>query len=368
MTAVPSVEPVRAARAARLHYTTDRQRGFRRRRAGHGFQYFKGKGRTVRGAEIVARIRALAIPPAWTDVWISADPVGHLQATGRDARGRKQYRYHPRWRTIRDVTKFLRMVDFGAALPSIRRRVRRDLRRPGLPRDKVLAIVVRLLETTLIRVGNEAYAQSNGSYGLTTLRDRHALVRGKELTFRFPGKGGKRHDVTVTDPRLARLVRRCRELSGQELFQYLDLDGDPHPITSSDVNRYLAETTGDEFTAKDFRTWAGTLLLSRRLGSKEPGMGRGRAALLSAVKEVAEELRNTPAICRRCYVHPAMLAAFEDDALHEAWCRACEGKKRPMLSGEESALLRFLERVPAEAASAATSDGRWRGRAIRPAK
>ncbi len=363
-----SIEPAKAARAARLRYTTDRQRGFRRRRAGHGFQYLNQQGSTVRGAALVARFRALAIPPAWTDVWISADPVGHLQATGKDARGRKQYRYHPRWRTVRDATKFLRMLEFGAALPAIRRRVRRDLRLPGLPRDKILAVVVRLLETTLIRVGNEEYAQSNGSYGLTTLRYRHVRVSGKELTFRFPGKGGKRHDVTVSDPRLARVVRRCRELPGQELFQYLDLDGEPHPISSSDVNAYLAETTGDEFTAKDFRTWAGTLRLSRRLGTRDTGAQGGKAALLAAVKEVAEELRNTPAICRRCYVHPAMLAVFEDDALHEAWRRACDGTKRPMLSAEESALLRFLKRLPAGAASPATSDGRSRAGAKRPAK
>ncbi len=288
----------------------------------------------------------MAIPPAWTDVWICPDPRGHLQATGRDARRRKQYRYHPRWREVRDANKYERMVPFGRALPRIRARTERDLARPGLPREKVLAAVVQLLDTTLIRVGNDGYARDNGSYGLTTMRRRHATVVGSTIEFRFRGKSGKRHRVVVHDRRLARVVKRCHELPGQELFGYLGDDDEPHDVGSADVNAYLREISGKDFTAKDFRTWAGTVSMACALRAFDTigSEAEGKRNIVRAIEQVADTLGNTPAVCRRCYVHPAVLEAYLDGSIEEAWGRTgphvgSRGGLRP----EESAVLGLLQ-------------------------
>jgi DNA topoisomerase-1 len=306
-------------------------------------------GAAVREPATLARIRSLAIPPAWTAVWICAAPNGHLQATGRDARGRKQYRYHPRWRAARDDTKYERMLSFGRALPKIRAAVARDLARQGMPRERVLATVVRLLEATLVRVGNEEYARANHSFGLTTLTDRHVEVDGSRIRFHFRGKSGKAHDITMTDRRLARLVHRCRDLPGQHLFQYVDDNGTPQPIESANVNLYLREISGHDFTAKDFRTWAGTLLAAQQLVSSEgagaedqPGEPRA-TGIGSAIAAVAARLGNTVAVCRKSYIHPAVLQAFRDRALYDRWVRACRRRTcREHLNADETALLRFL--------------------------
>ena len=305
--------PPAAAGAAGLRYVHDTQPGIRRRRVGHGFRYVTLGGTPVREAVTLERIRTLAIPPAWRDVWICPVAHGHLQAVGRDARGRKQYRYHPRWRAVRDETKYARLVEFAGALPRIRARVAADLARPGLTRPKVLATVVRLLETTAIRVGNAAYARQNGSFGLTTLRSRHVTVQGSQLCFEFRGKGGKRHRVEVTDQRLARIVRRCQDLPGQELFQYRDDSGRMQAIDSADINEYLREIAGGAFTAKDFRTWLGTVLTARLLAEAGPSAGSmtaRRRRVREAVVRVSAQLGNTPTICRQCYVHPLVIDAY----------------------------------------------------------
>ena len=304
--------PPQAARAAGLRYVSDGQPGVRRKKAGKSFRYLDADGRPVREAETLRRIKALVIPPAWIEVWICADERGHIQAVGRDARGRKQYRYHPRWREIRDESKYGRMLAFAHALPKVRRRTAMHLRQRGMPRDKVLAAVVRLLETTLIRVGNDEYAQTNRSYGLTTLRNRHARVSGGKVTFDFVGKSGKRHAIDLQDARLATVVRRCQELPGQELFGYEDDDGKVRDVTSDDVNSYLREIAGAEFTAKDFRTWAGTVLAAIALREFEQ-FGSSREAkrnITKAIEAVAKMLGNTPAICRKCYVHPGVLDCY----------------------------------------------------------
>jgi DNA topoisomerase I len=313
------VDPEESARAAGLRYVNDDLPGIRRRRRGKGWSYLDPKGRTIRDRKVRERIEKLAIPPAWTDVWICPFPNGHLQATGRDARGRKQYRYHPDWREVRDETKFNRMIAFGEALPTIRERVERDLSLSGLPRAKVVAAVVRLLETTLIRVGNTEYARRNRSFGLTTLRDRHAKIRGAKVKFEFHGKGGKRHRVEVSDRRLARVVKRCRDIPGQTLFQYWDDDGERQSIASEDVNEYLREITGEEFSAKDFRTWGGTVLALSALldlGPSEDEKAANRS-VVEAVKRVSSELGNRPAVCRKFYVHPAVLDAYADGDLQD---------------------------------------------------
>src|SRR5207248_1022266 len=299
---VIATDPVESAQSARLHYVTDEGPGIRRVRCGTGFRYVGPSGRPVRGPDL-ERIRALAIPPAWTDVWICPLPNGHLQATGCDARGRKQYRYHPRWRAVRDETKYQRLLAFARALPRIRARVDADLARRGLPRAKVLATVVRLLETTLIRVGNEEYARANNSFGLTTLRGRHVDVDGPEVRFEFRGKGGKPHAVGVRDPRVARIVRRLHELPGQELFQYVDADGARRTLDSADVNAYLREIGADDFTAKDFRTWAGTVLAALALAEvrRFRTVREARRNVGRAIERVAARLGNTPAICRKGY-------------------------------------------------------------------
>jgi DNA topoisomerase-1 len=307
-------DPCDSARLAGLRYGSDRQRGITRQRAGGRFAYTDASGRRVRDRDTLDRIRRLAIPPAWRDVWISPVAHGHLQAVGRDARGRKQYRYHARWRDVRDATKYTRLLAFAEALPKIRARVEADLARPGLPGEKVVATVVRLLETTLIRVGNVEYARDNGSFGLTTLRTRHVDVSGSTVRFRFRGKGGRAHEVGVRDPRVARVVRRCQELSGQELFQYVDDDGTVASVGSADVNAYLREASGEDFTAKDFRTWAGTVLAAVALatiGAAE-SVTRAKRNLAKTVAAVSQLLGNTPAICRRCYVHPGVMDAYAD--------------------------------------------------------
>jgi DNA topoisomerase-1 len=325
-----------SAQAAGLRYSTDARPGITRRRAGRGFGYRRPDGTPVHDEVTLARIRALAIPPAWTDVWICSDPVGHLQATGRDTKGRKQYRYHARWRAGRDDAKFEGLIDFARVLPRIRERCEADLARPGLSREKVLAAVVRLLETTLIRVGNDEYARLNRSFGLTTLRTRHATVTGTRVRFRFRGKSGRQHEVGLRDRRLASVVRRCQDLPGQELFQYLGDDGEPHDVASDDVNAYLREISGADVTAKDFRTWAGTVLAFRALRALDPG-GDERAArrnVVEAVKFTSDRLGNTPAVARRSYVHPAVLEAYLEGSLGSALLEAAEEQQDPPTVGD----------------------------------
>jgi DNA topoisomerase-1 len=320
-----------SARAAGLRYSTDARPGITRRRAGRGFTYRRPDGTRVADAQTLARIRTLAIPPAWTEVWIALDPAGHLQATGRDARGRKQYRYHARWRTGRDDAKFERLIDFARVLPRIRKRCEADLGRPGLSREKVIAAVVRLLETTLIRVGNDEYARLNRSFGLTTLRSRHARVSGTRVRFRFTGKSGRQHEVGLRDRRLASIVRRCQELPGQELFQYLGDDGEPHDVASEDVNAYLREISGADVTAKDFRTWAGTVLAYRALRALDPGDDdrTARKNVVEAVRFTSDRLGNTPAVARRSYVHPAVLEAYLEGSIGGALLVAAEEQADP---------------------------------------
>jgi DNA topoisomerase-1 len=302
----------------------------------------------VRDEQTLQRIRALAIPPAWRDVWICPDPRGHLQATGRDARGRKQYRYHPRWRQVRDEAKYDRILDFAAALPALRRRVDQDMSVSGLPRTKVVAAVAQLLEKTLIRVGNEEYARDNHSFGLTTMRDDHARVSGSTIRFRFKGKSGKFHDISFSDARLARIVKRCQELPGRELFQYLDEDGQVQNIGSADVNEYLRMVMGREFTAKDFRTWTGTVLAARALRELE-GFGSDTQAkknILQAVEAVAGVLGNTRSVCRKCYIHPAIIDAYLDRSLAQALSERAGRRLADAhaLSRFETAVLALLQR------------------------
>lgn len=313
-------DPAEAARAAGLLYVSDSTPGIRRRRAGKAFAYLTPDGKPVRQPERLSRIRSLAIPPAWTDVWICTSPRGHIQATGRDAKGRKQYRYHRRWREARDESKYGRMVAFGQALPTIRERVEKDLAGTGLPREKVIATVVRLLDSSYIRIGNTEYARDNDSFGLTTMREDHVEVRGERVRFTFRGKSGKEHEIDVRDRKLAGIVRRCQDLPGQELFRYLDSDGEPRRIESADVNEYLRETTGEEFTAKDFRTWAGTVLAARELAKLGPFDSETEAKrnLVEAVKSVSMRLGNTQAVCRKCYVHPAVIESYLAGRIIEA--------------------------------------------------
>ncbi|HEX5342254.1 MAG TPA: DNA topoisomerase IB [Duganella sp.] len=310
--AVPPAPAPVAAKQAGLRYVHDDQPGIARRRHGKRFRYLDADGSAVTDEETLARIKALVIPPAWTEVWICKHPLGHLQATGRDARGRKQYRYHARWRTHRDEAKYGRMLSFGKALPSIRQAVDAALRLPGLPREKVLATVVYLLEATLMRIGNEEYARENKSFGLTTLRERHVRLNGGKVEFRFRGKSGVQHAVEVHDRRLANIIRRMRDLPGQELFQYEDDDGNPHAIDSADVNDYLQAISGADYTAKDFRTWAGTVLAAVALQGYEKFDSETQAKknLVQAIASVAQKLGNTPAICRKCYIHPAIIEAY----------------------------------------------------------
>jgi DNA topoisomerase-1 len=340
-----SIEAEGVARGTGLRYVTDADPGIRRRRAGRGFTYLKPDGTRLGDERQRAWIRSLAIPPAWTDVWICPTRHGHLQATGRDARGRKQYRYHPKWRPARDELKYERLVTFARALPRIRRRVDRDLRRRGLPRDKVLAAVVRLLERTRARIGNAEYARDNRSFGLTTLRDRHVTVGARRVRFRYRAKGGAVHEVAIDDPRLARVIGRCQELPGQELFQYVDDDGTLRDVSSEDVNDYLGRISGAAFTAKDFRTWAGTVAAARALEEfgSAASAADGRRNLVAAIKEVAAHLGNTPAVSRAAYVHPAVL----DDYLARAGTtrrgRVRRAAAATGLRRDEEAVLALLE-------------------------
>jgi DNA topoisomerase-1 len=342
-------DPEASARRAGLRYVSDHAPGIRRVRSGRGFRYVDPQGRTIDDRETFARIKALAIPPAWEEVWICPRPDGHIQATGRDDKGRKQYRYHQRWREVRDESKYDRMIAFARALPKIRRRVARDLARPGMPREKVLAAVVRLLETTMIRVGNAEYARKNRSYGLTTLHGRHARVAGSVIRFRFRGKHGKVHDIDLEDRHLAGIVRRCQELPGQELFGYVDDDGEVRDVASEDVNDYLRATSGESFTAKDFRTWAGTVLASLALQEFEAvgTKAEARRNIVRAIESVSERLGNTPAVCRKCYVHPAVLDAYLDGTMIESLKRRADqamARSLPRLRAEEAAVLALLQR------------------------
>jgi DNA topoisomerase I len=335
------IDPETAAEAAGLRYVTDAEPGIGRRRRGRGFSYHRADGTTVRDQRVVDRITALAVPPAWTDVWICADPAGHLQATGRDAKGRKQYRYHPRWRAVRDENKFARLLLFGESLPALRERVDAVLRHPGLPREKVLAVVVRLLDETLIRVGNREYAEDNDSYGLTTITTEHVDVGWTQVTFDFVGKGGVAHEITVSDPRLARIIRLCHELGGQVLFGYHDDEGATVDLTSAHVNQYLREVVGSVVSAKDFRTWGGTVTVTEHLGGFDPPASDRQAdqAILDAVDVAAEQLRNTRAVCRSSYIHPAVLDAYRDGSLADHWKRS---RSAGRLSRAERAALAVL--------------------------
>jgi DNA topoisomerase I len=345
------IDPVEAARAAHLHYVSDAGPCIRRKRAGKGFVYIDPHGKPIRDEKTLARIMALGIPPAWTDVKICPDPNGHIQATGRDAKGRKQYRYHARWREHRNETKYTRMIVFGEALPQIRKRVEHDLTLTGLPREKVLALVVRLLETTLIRIGKEEYAQLNKSFGLTTLQDRHVDVSGSTVQFHFRGKSGKMHSVNVQDRRLARLVKRCKDLPGYELFQYIDEQGQRQSISSADVNAYLHEITGQDFTAKDFRTWGGTVLALRALEEIGPSDDEKacKKHITEAIKRVADQLGNTPSICSKYYIHPAVLDAYKNNTLFDALdSRGKHSSRRHSLRPEEEAVMKILRQSVAE--------------------
>ena len=351
-----------AASAAKLRYVSDKQPGIRRRRDAHGFTYLNPDGSEVTEQDVLARIRGLAIPPAYEDVWICRIANGHLQAVGRDARGRKQYRYHARWRLVRDESKFGKMLVFGRVLPEIRRRVADDLTRPGLPREKVLASIVRLLEMTLARVGNEEYAKANRSFGLTTLRNRHVRVDGNRLAFDFRGKHGLKHHIDLRDRRLARIVKRCRDIPGQDLFQYLDEDGEPHSVDSEDVNEYLRAISGEEITAKDFRTWAATNLAALALTELEAfdTQAKAKKNVVHAVEAVAKMLGNTPAICRKCYIHPAIFDGYLDGSLIEGLkTRAEETLDQPdgRLSAEETAVTAFLSRRLGETIDSQRSAG-----------
>ena len=341
-------DPALAAKAAGLRYTTDQRPGIQRQRAGKGFQYLGPDGQPIRDQETLGRIKRIAIPPAWEEVWICPSPRGHLQATGRDEKGRKQYRYHARWREVRDSAKYDRMMAFGRSLPKVRAHIGHDLRLPGLPRRKVLAAVVQLLERSLIRVGNDEYARENDSFGLTTMRDKHVVLKEASIQFQFRGKSGIHHTIDLHDRRLARIVRRCQELPGQELFQYVDADDEIHDVNSADVNDYIREITGSEFTAKDFRTWAGTVLAAMALQEFESFDSKAQAKknVVRAIERVAERLGNTPTVCRKCYIHPALLDAYHDGSMVEALRQRADLEMEESLGDlkpEEAAVLALLQ-------------------------
>lgn len=338
-----SDECIAAAAEAGLRYVTDNTPGYRRKANGEHFKYLNTHGKPIRDEERLLRIKRLAIPPAWTDVWICPSPVGHIQATGRDARRRKQYRYHDRWRELRDENKFHRLAEFARELPKIRRRVAQDIRLPGLPRQKVLATVVRLLERTFIRIGNEEYARDNKSFGLTTIKNRHVKVKGDHLRFRFRGKSGRQHEVAITDRRIAKIVSKCQDLPGQDLFQYVS-EGEVRNVTSQDVNDYLREITNENFSAKDFRTWAGTVLAALALAAQSEfeTKKQAKANLKTAICAVAKLLGNTPAICRKCYVHPAIVEAYLTRTQIAGLSQAIKTPENINLRAVERAVLKFL--------------------------
>ncbi len=342
------VENMATARAAGLRYVSDESPGITRELRGKTPIYRDPDGKRITNKDTLHRIGRLVIPPAWTEVWICPLENGHIQATGRDARGRKQYRYHDDWKSVRDENKFERTLAFGRALPRIRRRVARDLARKRLDRRRVLAAIVRLLETTLIRIGNEEYAKQNRSFGLSTMRDRHVKIRGGSMHFEFRGKSGKQHEIDLHDPRLAKIVRQAQDLPGQDLFQYEDDDGQPQKIGSSDVNEYLHEIAGAEFSAKDFRTWAGTVLaaLALREFEKFDTKAQAKKNLVQAIERVSERLGNTPAVCKKCYIHPVVMNSYlEGETIAQLEKRAAQALKNDLsgLNAEEGAVLAFLE-------------------------
>lgn len=346
-------DPYTAAKLAGLHYSSPENAGLQRRKAGRGFFYIDVDGRPLRDRATMRRIRSLVIPPAWTNVWISKDPSSHIQAVGRDARGRKQYRYHPLYRQIRDNNKFERLLVFGEALNTLRANLDADLSVDGMPRKKVLAAVVRLLEATSIRVGNEEYASENGSFGLTTLKNRHVTIFGREMRFHFRGKSGKMHDIALKDSRLARIVRQCQCIPGYELFQYVDDEGARNSIHSGDVNEYLRELLQADFTAKDFRTWNGTCLAARFFYESGPASSQTEAkrGVVDVVKKVAEKLGNRPATCKKYYIHPAVIEAYENGTLFGIYSNAIETKMEG-LKAEEPAVLALLREYTPKTAGA----------------
>jgi DNA topoisomerase-1 len=336
-------ELVAAAEEAGLQYVSDERPGYSRKVKGKHFDYLDTEGKPIRDEQRLLRIKRLAIPPAWTDVWICSSPNGHIQATGRDARGRKQYRYHERWREVRDDNKFDRLAQFAEALPNIRRRVDQDLKLPALPRQKVLATIVRLLERTFIRIGNEEYARENKSFGLTTLKNRHVKVKGAQVLFRFRGKSGRQHEVDLADRRVAKVIAKCQDLPGQDLFQYVEESGEVRDVTSQDVNEYLHQIASEDFTAKDFRTWGGTVLAAIALSRQEEFQTKKEAKsnIKTAICAVAELLGNTPAVCRKCYVHPVIVEAY----LKRTRIAGLNGTKSlepSNLRAAERAVLKFL--------------------------
>ena len=343
MESAVAADSAEAAEEAGLQYVNDDRPGYTRKAKGKDFEYFDTEGKTIRDEQRLLRIKRLAIPPAWTDVWICPSPNGHIQATGRDARGRKQYRYHERWREVRDENKFGRLAQFAKALPNIRRRVTQDLKLPGLPRQKVLATIVRLLERSFIRIGNEEYARENKSFGLTTLKNRHVKVKGEKVLFRFRGKSGRQHEVDVTDRRVAKVIAKCQDLPGQDLFQYVE-NGEARDVTSQDVNEYLRQIAGEDFTAKDFRTWGGTVLAAIALSKQEEfeTKKQAKANIKTAICAVAELLGNTPAVCRKCYIHPVIVEAY----LKRTPIAGLNGNDKSLmpanLRGAERAVLKFL--------------------------
>jgi len=356
---IPNADPPAAAKAAGLRYVNDTKPGIRR----DGTKFYDASGAAVTDAATLARIKALVIPPAWIDVWICPQANGHLQATGRDAKGRKQYRYHAKWRTVRDDVKYERMLNFGKALPAIRAEVDRALKLPGLPREKVLATIVYLLEATMMRIGNEEYARTNKSFGLTTLHNRHVKVDGNDIAFHFRGKSGVFHDIALHDRRLAKIIARTRELPGQELFQYIDKEGERHSVDSSDVNDYLRTITGEEYTAKDFRTWSGTVLAALALQEFEKFDSETQAKknIVRAIESVAAKLGNTPSICRKCYVHPAVLEAYLEGSVLEALRTTSEKalvEDLHALTPEEAAVLAMLQQRLSSAAAPAPKAAR----------
>jgi len=339
-----AIESAEAAEEAGLSYVSDDRPGYTRKARNGEFEYLDTQGKRIRDEQRLLRIKRLAIPPAWTNVWICPSPTGHIQATGRDVRRRKQYRYHERWRELRDENKFDRLAAFAKALPKIRRRIAKDLKLRGLPREKVLATVVRLLERTFIRIGNEEYARENKSFGLTTIKNRHVSVRGPHLCFRFRGKSGRQHEVDITDRRIAKIVSKCQDLPGQDLFQYVSDDGEPRNVTSQDVNDYLREITNENFSAKDFRTWAGTVLAAIALTAQSEfeTKKQAKANLKTAICAVARLLGNTAAVCRKCYVHPAILEAYVTRTQIAGLNQAIKTPENINLRAVERAVSKFL--------------------------
>ena len=342
------VDPQDAAEAAGLVYVNDEKPGITRKLAGESFEFYGPNGRKIIDEKVIGRIRKLAVPPAYTDVWICPKANGHVQATGRDAKGRKQYRYHPTFREVRESSKFEHMFEFARILPELRDKIGRDMQKSGLSREKVLATVVYLLENTLIRVGNDDYAKDNKSFGLTTLKDRHVTVDGSELRFRFKGKSGKEWNLRFRDRRIAKIVKDCQDIPGQELFQYLDADGSRRDVTSSDVNDYLREVTGREITAKDFRTWAGTVLAALALAEFEAfdSDARAKKNVRAAIENVAARLGNTPTVCRKCYIHPEVVHSYLQGEMLLEVKRQVETELKgelATLKPEEAAVLSLLE-------------------------